>query len=189
MLDQFTTPPGPANLPKAWFMTDPRCEDPVCTVRNLPLDCGVIIRHYEHPDRPQLISEIMKNAKETKRRVLIAGSPDIAKDRGAAGVHWPRWANIKPIPSPLLSVHAVHNEAELERAHAHKADAIIISPLFPTQSHQGRNSLGIEKLEELLNKTSLPAYVMGGITLDRLRSINHLNITGFAGIGCFEGRA
>jgi len=189
MLDQIPTPSGPADLPKAWFMTDPRCEDPISTARNLPLDCGIIIRHYDHPDRSYLISEIMKDAREAKRRVLIAGSFSNAKDVGAAGVHWPRWANVGPVPPSLLSLHAVHNDAELKKAIAHKADAIIISPIFPTQSHQDQNTLGVKGLDALLNQTHLPAYVMGGITLERLRSISHLNIAGFAGISCFEYQA
>lgn len=186
MLDQFSGSPGSKALPKAWFMTDPRYADPVEIVKRLPIGCGVIIRHYDDPGRVKLISSIKQAAKAKALPILIAGDDSLAADAQVAGVHWPAWAKPQAADEDIISVHAVHNEAELYRAAQYQADAVIISPIFPTRSHEGLHYLGIKGLEQLLNKTHLPAYVMGGITLERLAGLSHLNISGFAGISCFE---
>lgn len=177
--------PKSASLPSAWFLTDERVVDPIGVIQNLPKDCGIIFRNYRHPSRKSLALEVVKAAHDAKRIILIAADKELAIACGADGVHWPKWAKPEPLDPPLLSTYAVHNEDELNRAETMSASAIIISPVFKTKSHEDCETLGVSGLKQLVAKTSLPAYAMGGIDDRTWPKLADLGLVGFAGIGCF----
>jgi hypothetical protein len=123
-------------------------------------------------------------------KISIAANPELALELGAFGVHIPRWyadfAAIKMARAGGLYITAsVHNEQELERAYQMQADAILLSPIFPTNSHPDAITLGIEGLKYYLSISKLPIYALGGIKTDNMQLIQNLAIKGFASSGGF----
>lgn len=106
-------------------------------------------------------------------KLIIHTQADVAKAINADGVHLSslemnqipairKWLNREEI---TLST-SCHNEIELEFASKFGADFAFLSPLFPTQSHPGEESLGITKFRELASEPPLPVIALGGINAE-----------------------
>jgi thiamine-phosphate pyrophosphorylase len=53
---------------------------------------------------------------------------------------------------------------ELAQARAMRADAVMLSPAFPTRSHPGAASLGPVRWRLLAMRAGVPAIALGGLT-------------------------
>ncbi len=78
---------------------------------------------------------------------------------------------------------SIHSEQELQIAHKAKADYVIFGHIFESKSKDGIKPKGIKALENLSdliakNALNLELYAIGGISLENLDSIKHLNIQG-----------
>lgn len=172
-------------LPTAWFFTDlTSVPNPVDVIKSLPSDIGVVIRDYRLKDRATYAAEIVILCQAQSRPVLIGADASLALQLNANGVHWPRWAKVKPYPG-LFQSYAVHNAHELLRAKKCRADIIFLSPIFKTKSHVGERPMGLPRLRRYVRRTSIPAYALGGIDARTLRRLRGLPLAGFAGISCF----
>ncbi len=112
--------------------------------------------------------------------VLIAGDPVLAAKLGADGIHMPearageiaywraRW------PAMIMTTSA-HSLRALMRANA---DAVLLSPVFATQSHPGRAALSPVRANLMARQARLPVYALGGID-----ARNAQRLCGFKGIG------
>jgi len=114
-------------------------------------------------------------------KLIIHTQADVAKAVGADGVHLAS-SDLAEIPSvrewlnnPEMSISAsCHNDIELGFAQRFGADYAFLSPVFPTRSHPGEPSLGIEPFREMAATTSLPVIALGGINID-----NRMQLKGF----------
>lgn len=179
--------PKAQSLPLAWVMTDPRFSDIGAHIHTLPRDYGLIIRDYGHKDRRAYAQHLSQAAHQSGLKTLIAADPELAQTCHAHGVHWPSWAQPQPIRNQL-NIFAVHNLQELKRAEAHNADAVIISPIFPTKSHPSVKTLGYRGLEALMAETQMPIYAMGGVGPSNIDDLLSLGIYGIAGISFLKDR-
>ena len=62
------------------------------------------------------------------------------------------------------------------------ADAAILSPVFPTDSHPGRAALGTVKFTRLVGRAPLPVFALGGISAQNVNQIRTSGSVGIAGI-------
>jgi len=116
-------------------------------------------------------------------KLIIHTQADIAKAVGADGVHLSSTA-LNEIPqlrqwlgSNKMTISAsCHNEIELGFAGRFGADYALLSPLFPTASHPGEPSLGIDKFNELANTTPLPVVALGGITAENRHELGGFGV-------------
>lgn len=180
-------------LPPSIFMTDQdRHPDPQQIIKNLAPETGVIFRHYKAPDRAGLAQKIAQLCKQKKLPFLIAGDIALAKEVGANGVHFPRWAfsgdQVLPELDPdWIVIASAHNIQAIRRAEKLGADALLLAPVFPTKSHPERMTLGISGFTKLAAATNLPVYALGGISRENLKELPALkNLAGYAGISIFE---
>ncbi len=88
----------------------------------------------------------------------------------------------RPCGTDKLLGASTHNLTEIEHAETLDVDYISIAPVEPTKSHPGRVSLGWDKAKELVEKSNLPAYLLGGMSLQNLQDAHSINAQGVAGI-------
>ena len=71
----------------------------------------------------------------------------------------------------------------MERALALGADALIVAPVFATESHPGVRPLGVHRLAALSAAAPAPVYALGGITAANAARLGPSGAAGIAGIG------
>ena len=79
-----------------------------------------------------------------------------------------------------------HNLGELRHAEKIGVDFIVLAPVKPTASHPGARTLGWSRFSRLLEKTNLPVYALGGMTLNDVEKARQAGAQGVAGIGMFQ---
>jgi thiamine-phosphate pyrophosphorylase len=70
----------------------------------------------------------------------------------------------------MLRLATVHSLRELAIAHRTGADALLVSPVFPTASHPGAQTLGAVGLKLLSARARVPVIALGGMTRHRART-------------------
>ncbi len=143
-------------------------------------------------DYAMLANEVIGLARRHGARVLLNQSLRDFKAGSADGLHLnsgrmlamderPRLA-----PGVLLSA-SCHNKEEVRHANRLGLDFIMLSPVLPTQSHPGAETLGWDGLQKLTELASMPVYALGGMTpADRQRAFGR-GAQGIAAIGALWG--
>jgi thiamine-phosphate diphosphorylase len=118
-----------------------------------------------------LASRLRELTSRHRARLIIHTQADIAHAVEADGVHVAA-SDINTIPAirswlnnPEMSLSAsCHNAEELARAQQTGADFAMLAPVFPTQSHPGAPSLGVDAFQKLAALADIPIIALGGIT-------------------------
>ncbi len=183
----LTTNPGPGRfqsglmparqsaMPRCWILTDEkRLPDPDCLPHRLPRGTGLIFRHYRHPDRTHVATRFAAICRDRGLVFSVAGDPALARRLNADGVHLPEWLLDRPrlwrpmVARRMILTAAVHSPRAAREAASAGADAILISPVFPTASHPGARTLGPMGFTRIAGDFPGPAFALGGMTEDRL---------------------
>ena len=178
-------------LPPLLFLTDDqRTPNPVAAIATLPQNCAVIFRHYTSPDRIALAERCRQAAATHGHLFLVAGDYGLASAVKADGMHLPdhmahqahRLRQRRPHWRITLAAHstrAVYNANTLD------VDAVLASPVFPTQSHPLRASLGPMQLARWCKISTRPVYGLGGVTPSNILRLKGTGLDGIAAIGAF----
>jgi 8-oxo-dGTP diphosphatase len=104
-------------------------------------------------------------ARAAGARVLLNGDIGLARELGCSGVHWPAATLLeaKARPEGLLCAASCHDHAELARAAKLELDFVVLGPVAATPTHPDAVPLGWARIGELLHRTPLPAYALGGL--------------------------
>jgi thiamine-phosphate pyrophosphorylase len=70
----------------------------------------------------------------------------------------------RKLPDAQLLSAACHSEQQLAHAERIGVDFVTVSPVLPTTSHPGAPALGWNRFAELVSRTQLPVYALGGMT-------------------------
>ena len=172
------------------MMTDSdRGPDPLAAIAALPRDSAVILRHYDARDRISLARSLAVLCRRRHVRLLIGGDPRLASAVGADGLHVPEWmARRGPgawrcwqRPDWTVTA-AAHSVAGLWRAATIGADAVSLSPVFPTASHPRAGPIGALRFAAWCRLSPLPVYALGGVSAKGIRRLATSGAAGFAGI-------
>ena len=87
-------------------------------------------------------------------------------------------------PWPITA--GIRHERDIERQRMWPSDALLISPVRETPSHDHMQPLGWERFSELARKVGVPAYALGGITRDDQSMVTEHAGFGIAGIRGFQ---
>ncbi len=161
-------------IPRLWLMTDPRLGDRLWdALERLPRGSGVIFRHYQLPpaERRALFARIAKVARRRGLVLLRAGATPM---RGEAGTHGRRGRGLTTWP--------VHSRREAVMAIRAGADALLVSPAFPTRSHPGAAALGPVRFGLLIRNLPPCVIALGGMDARKARRLAPLGIHGWAAI-------
>ena len=171
-------------------MTDrERLPDPMAAVSALPRGSAVILRHYGAADREAMARRLAVLCRRHGIRLLVGADPRLAVAVGAGGVHWPEAMARRGLargrrPGWLVTA-AAHSPAALLGAARAGADAVLVSPVFATQSHPGAPPLGALRFAILCRSSPVPVYALGGVTAANARRLVLAGAAGLAGIGGF----
>lgn len=179
-------------LPGAFFMTDAkRCPNPAGVIKNLPGDCAVIFRDYKAPNREALALRLAGLCQKKGLTFLVAGDARLAHRVGADGIHIPEWLLPRfgfagQVKKHWIITASAHNVGALRRAELSGADAVLLAPVFHTESHPEKAGLGIHRLQRLAAYSSLPFYALGGMNAEKMKRLPPMdNLAGVAGISLF----
>ena len=159
-------------LPKLWLLSDARNDDALEeAIARLPSGSGFVYRHYHLPSgaRAARFAELLPLLRQAEHMAIVSDSFGTAEDWGADGVYG--GLGVIP-PAELAWIATAHNEAEIEDANEYGADAIMLSPVFPTRSHPGAETLGSQRFRQLAARAKAPVIALGGMNADRARELD-----------------
>lgn len=175
--------------PQIWLMTDVR-NDAVLerSIKALPRGSGIIFRHYHlSPEkRHDRFQAIKVYAKRRDHILLLAGSPSLARQWGADGVHGRGWKRHQT--AGLLHSAPVHDSREIWLANHHGADLLFLSPAFATRSHPEKRPLNRIQLQRLIAICRKPVILLGGMNIQRFQKREGLEAHGWAAIDGLSGK-
>jgi len=192
-------------LPKVWLISDARNDVRLeRLLESLPRGSGFIYRHY-HLDAEARRARFDVLARIARRRghlVILSGNATQARRWRADGSYGaPAKAEVsgrgraagkgtRSPPSRRFKWHmaTAHSLREIAAARRAGADAILLSPMFPTRSHPGAKTLGPVRFHLLAARAGLPVIALGGMTAQRARRLKAAGWAAIDGI-CAEARA
>jgi thiamine-phosphate pyrophosphorylase len=133
-----------------------------------------VMAREKQMDSARLLSFCSRLRGLTRRygaRLIVHTQADVALAVGADGIHVAS-ADIGELPAmrrwlgnARMSLSAsCHDAAQLRSAADAGADFAVLSPVFPTASHPGMPSLGVQGFCKLASAAPLPVVALGGIT-------------------------
>ncbi len=127
--------------------------------------------------------DLLRRAREVRRWARQAGvlfivndRPDIARLAEADGVHLGqddlpvREARRILGPDALIGV-STHTPEQVRRAVREGASYIGVGPTFPSRTKQFEDFAGLEFVRQAVAETSLPAFVLGGVTAENVGEV------------------
>ncbi len=116
----------------------------------------------------------------------------LAARLGADGVHLPerdahrRGRNLR-LKDRFRLTAAAHNEPAVRRARAAGAEAVVISPVFPSESPSAGRPMGVLAFARLARISRLPTYALGGVNPRTLHRLRGAGATGVAAVSGVDG--
>ncbi|MGF1544280.1 MAG: thiamine phosphate synthase [Parvularculaceae bacterium] len=154
----------------------------------MPRGTAAILRDYDAPRRAALAARLVAICRRRGVLFLVAGDAELARAVGADGVHLSARSSRPPLSrTPGLLTVSCHDREEMSRAAAWGADAVFLSPIFPTLSHPGAAVLGPAGFRALAAAQKTPVLALGGVDAGNAGSLAGRNIVGFGAIGAFAG--
>lgn len=138
-----------------------------------------------------LLSAALERVREEGGKLMAHGEPALlAALPGLAGVHLPARALAQYTTRPALPAGSwlavsVHDADELKAAEALGADFVTLSPVQATTSHPEAVPLGWPRFAELVARSHLPVFALGGVNSSNLEAAWTVGARGVAGIRGF----
>ncbi|MBB4266980.1 thiamine phosphate synthase [Roseospira visakhapatnamensis] len=187
------------DLPRLWLVSDPqRLPDPAPALHRAPRGAALLWRPYDLPPA-EARTRGRRLRRLTRQRgvtFVVAGDVRLAAILGADGLHLSEglarhgvlaavlaWRHRKG--GRLLTI-ASHGARALARAGDLDADAVLLSPAFPTASHPGAPTLGPVRVARLARAASCPVIALGGITPETARRLPPGAVSGLAAVGAWR---
>lgn len=164
-------------IPPLWLMTDERMGEGLWrALERLPRGSGVVLRHYGLAThvRRQLAARVAAVARKRGLTLVIAG--------GGAGIRGAGIHNARQPARLSLRTASAHNRREAIAAVRSRADAVFVSPIFPTRSHPGAGALGPVRFGLMVRGLRVPIIALGGMNAGRGRRLRALGSSGWAAI-------
>ncbi len=185
-------------LPERYLITgsDPTAQRQFLQRLEQALDAGLSLVQLRLGDLPEQVvlelgGAVLKLCRSRGARLLLNGSPEIAQQFGADGVHLNSRRLLqlteRPLSTDALVAASCHNREELDHASALGLDFVVLSPVQETGSHPDASPLGWDGFADLVLGASLPVYALGGMRPGDLPLAWEHGAQGIAGISGFWG--
>lgn len=153
-------------LPDLWLLSDER-NDAVLEARlaGFRQPVGFVYRHY-HLAPAERVARYFKLAHVARTRghlVILSDSALTAREWGADGIYGAPLA-LYPRRRDLIQIATAHDMREIAQANRMAADAVMVSPVFPTRTHPGAPTLGTARFRTLASHAQMPVIALGGMT-------------------------
>jgi len=116
---------------------------------------------------------------------LVGADPRLARRLGADGVHLPERlaGRARTLPRHFIVTAAAHSLPAALRARRAGAQALIVSPVFPSASPSAGRAMGPPALAKLIRGVGAPVYALGGVNAG---NVGKLRMTGAVGVAAVE---
>lgn len=171
-------------FPDLWLLSDDRNDAALeQALRRLPRGSGFIYRHYHLPDAERIARwfDLLRIARARGHVAVLADSSLTAREWGADGVYGAPRA-LYPTTSDLLTLATAHDLAEIGLANRMRADAVLLSPVFPTRSHPNAPTLGPARFRLMASHARMPVIALGGMTGPNARRLGWPRWAGIDGL-------
>ena len=164
--------PARQTFPDLWLVSDERndagLED---ALPRLPRGSGFIFRHYHLPPSERVARwfDLTRIARARGHVRVLADSAQTALEWGADGLYGAPRA-LYPTRG-LLTLATAHHLHEIGLANRLGADAVLLSPAFPTRSHPDARALGPMRFRLIAAHAKMPVIALGGMTSDTARRL------------------
>lgn len=152
---------GRRPLPRIWLLSDARNDAALeRSLKGLPRGSGFVFRHYHlaGAQRRRRFKSLARLARGRGHLVVLAGSTAEARHWGADLAYGAR--------GHLVPVHSLR-----EIGKATRAEALLLSPVFPTRSHPGAKGLGALRFRLLAAHATVPVIALGGMNPHAARTL------------------
>jgi 8-oxo-dGTP diphosphatase len=138
-------------------------------------------KHLAGADWRRLAGAVAACCRDRGARLMLNADAALASELGV-GVHLSAAQLMAATSRPDLEWVAAscHDPRELARAAELDLDFVVLSPVLPTTSHPGAETLGWERFVECLRDYPLPVYALGGLALDDLATARRHGAHGVA---------
>lgn len=180
-------------LPNLLFFTDPaRVASPEAIAERLPPGSGIVFRAFGAENAVEQGRRLRAIADARGLLLLVGAHPGLAEGVRADGLHMPeRLAGeipkLRAEHGRYLITVAAHDLKAVQAAERAGADAVIVSPVFPSNSPSAGQPLGLEGLKALASATTLPVYALGGVRADTVGQLAGSGIVGIAAVEALAG--
>jgi thiamine-phosphate pyrophosphorylase len=157
--------PSRQPLPDLWLLSDQRNDAALAAaLERLPRGSGFIYRHSHLADGDRIARwfELLRIVRAKRHVAVLADSAQTACEWHADGVYGAPRA-LYPTRD-LLTLATAHSLAEIGQANRVGADAVLLSPTFPTRSHPDAATLGPIRFRLLAAHAQMPVIALGGMT-------------------------
>ena len=179
-------------IPSLLLMTDAeRLPDPSALIPKLPTGSGIIIRHFSREGKLKLIRKIKFLCRKHKVLLFVSDDINLALSMQCDGVHFSESSlkkaagigkALKPKPDFIYTC-ACHSQRSVYAAQKAKMDAMLISPIFKTNSHPNVHTKGPWQFQNMAISTNINCYALGGLNRKTAKRLLQTKACGFAGIG------
>lgn len=173
------------------FFTDPvRVPDPEAVAERLPAGAGIVYRPFDAPDAIERGLRLAAIARAGGLLLLAGADPALAQAIGAQGVHLPqRLADSAAYirrghPSWRITA-AAHDAPAVRAAQQAGAEAVVVSPVLPSNSPSAGAPLGVAGLAAITASAALPVYALGGVNAKTAGALVGAGVYGLAGVEGF----
>lgn len=150
----------------------------------LPKGSAVVYRHFGAPDAEPRAHRLKKIARARGLKLLIGQDIALACRIGADGVHLPERLShlavrVKRAHPRWIVTSAAHS---LGAARTSRADAVVLSVAFPSNSASASRALGPIRLAMRVRAAGRPAYALGGVNEKTARRLLDAGLVGLAAV-------
>ncbi|GGC37661.1 hypothetical protein GCM10011371_26430 [Novosphingobium marinum] len=156
-------------LPRLWLLSDARNDAVLETaLRGWSAPVAFVYRHYHLAagERRERFEALARIARMEGHLVVLASGAATALRWGADG-YYASPESLRPRRTGLVAVATAHDLREIGRANRFGADAVMLSPVFPTRSHPGARTLGPLRFRLLARRARMPVIALGGMDRGR----------------------
>ena len=177
-------------LPYLLFFTDPlRTPEPRDVIARLPRGSGVVFRAFGAADAVIQGRKLATLARRRGVAFFVGADVALAIALRADGVHLPerltgRAGVCRALRRRFRVTAAAHSLPAILKAERAGVDALVISPVFASQSPSAGRPLGVLAFARLVRRAALPVYALGGV---KAGSARRLIASGAHGLAAIEG--
>ena len=140
----------------------------------------------------QLVQQLASQRPDLQLLVMSRHALRVADSgcAGVRGVHFSRQdllrlQSLSGYPAAWFKVAACHDVVAIQQANQLGLDAVLLSPLHVTASHQQVAALGWDGWQDLCLQSHVPVYALGGVQPTELPAVQQRGGFGVAGIRAF----
>lgn len=185
------------DLPPLIYMTDGAVhKHPEYIIDKMPAGSMVILRDYDHENRYELGKALRYICLSRKIMFLVAGDFALSLSLEADGIHLPEFmvteaGKIRSEYPDYFISGAAHDEKAVKAAHKLGLDAVLLAPIFPTESHPETHAdsnliIGLKKLTAICQNNEIPIYALGGVNRQNAVDLLDSGAVGIAAIRALE---